>query len=97
MIPYLGTQLAGRNHNGEPMNYVLTLVLSAGGVNETFVPLGRNVQSRLGERVAIVLVFSADHIEVCRKCAVRCDPVCAKAIPFNTKPECFRAGFGLRK
>jgi hypothetical protein len=43
------------------------------------------------------LVWIADHSEVCRKCAVRCDPVCAKAIPFNTKPECFRAGFGLRK
>ena len=34
------------------MNYVLTLVLNAGGVNETFVPLCRNVQSRLGERFA---------------------------------------------
>ena len=30
--------------------------------------------------------------QVCRKCAVRCDPVCAKTLLFNTRSECFRTG-----
>jgi hypothetical protein len=41
-------------------------------------------------------VRSSRLAQVCRKCAVRCDPVCAKALLFNTRPECFRAGLFWR-
>src|SRR5258708_27240327 len=37
----------GRNHNGQPLNYVLTLVLNAWAVNGTFVPFGARCSSRL--------------------------------------------------
>jgi hypothetical protein len=30
--------------------------------------------------------------QVCHKCAVRFDPMCAKALLFNTSADCFRAG-----
>jgi len=34
---------------------------------------------------------------VCRKCAVRFDPMCAKALLFNTRADCFRAGLVVGK
>ena len=35
--------------------------------------------------------------EVCRKCAVHFDPMCAKALLFNTRADCFRAGLIVGK
>ena len=35
--------------------------------------------------------------QVCHKCAVRFDPMCAKALLFNTRPDCFRAGLIVGK
>ena len=35
--------------------------------------------------------------QVCRKCAVRFDPMCAKALLFNTRADCFRAGLIVGK
>src|SRR5271169_1768406 len=35
--------------------------------------------------------------EVCHKCAVRFDPVCANSLPFNTRPNCSRAGLVVGK
>ena len=35
--------------------------------------------------------------QVCRKCAVRFDPMCAKSLLFNTRPDCFRAGLIVGK
>jgi hypothetical protein len=37
------------------------------------------------------------HIQVCHKCAVRFDPICAKALLFNTRANCFRAGLVVGK
>jgi hypothetical protein len=34
---------------------------------------------------------------VCRKCAVRFDPMCAKSLLFNTELDCFRAGLIVGK
>jgi len=34
---------------------------------------------------------------VCRKCAVHFDPMCAKALLFNTRADCFRAGLIVGK
>src|SRR5271169_4329713 len=36
-------------------------------------------------------------VEVCHKCAVRFDPMCAKALLFNTRADCFRAGLIVGK
>ena len=35
--------------------------------------------------------------QVCHKCAVHCDPMCAKALLFNTRADCFRAGLIVGK
>jgi hypothetical protein len=35
--------------------------------------------------------------QVCRKCAVHFDPMCAKALLFNTRADCFRAGLIVGK
>jgi hypothetical protein len=35
--------------------------------------------------------------QVCRKCAVRFDPVCAKSLLFNTELDRFRAGLIVGK
>lgn len=35
--------------------------------------------------------------QVCHKCAVRFDPMCAKALLFNTRADCFRAGLIVGK
>jgi hypothetical protein len=35
--------------------------------------------------------------QVCHKCAVRFDPMRAKALLFNTRPDCFRAGLVVGK
>jgi len=35
--------------------------------------------------------------KVCRKCAVHFDPMCAKALLFNTRADCFRAGLVVGK
>lgn len=37
-------------------------------------------------------ILSANCPRVCRKCAVPCEPLCAKVSLFNTSCECFRAG-----
>jgi hypothetical protein len=34
---------------------------------------------------------------VCHKCAVPFDPMCAKALLFNTRANCFRAGLIVGK
>jgi hypothetical protein len=34
---------------------------------------------------------------VCHKCAVHFDPMCAKALLFNTRADCFRAGLIVGK
>ena len=34
---------------------------------------------------------------MCHKCAVRFDPMCAKALIFNTRADCFRAGLIVGK
>jgi hypothetical protein len=35
--------------------------------------------------------------QVCHKCAVHFDPMCAKALLFNTELGCFRAGLIVGK
>ena len=35
--------------------------------------------------------------QVCRKCAVRFDPMCARSLLFNTEPDRFRAGLIVGK
>ena len=35
--------------------------------------------------------------QVCHKCAVRFEPMCAKALLFNTRADCFRAGLVVGK
>jgi hypothetical protein len=35
--------------------------------------------------------------QVCHKCAVHCDPMCAKALLFSTRADCFRAGLIVGK
>lgn len=37
-------------------------------------------------------IVTAPRKEVCRKCAVRFDPICARLSLFNTSSKCFRAG-----
>jgi hypothetical protein len=46
--------LEGRSQNGQPLNYVPTVVWNAIGVNETFVPVGSpgRIQSQTAERVS---------------------------------------------
>ncbi len=36
-------------------------------------------------------------IQVCHKCAVPFDPICANLLLFNTKPNCSRAGLIVGK
>ena len=36
-------------------------------------------------------------VQVCHKCAVPFDPMCAKALLFNTRANCFRAGLIVGK
>jgi hypothetical protein len=50
----------------------------------------------VGSSLGKLLLRLREPHRVCRKCAVRCDPVCAKALLFNTRPECFRAGLFWR-
>ena len=36
-------------------------------------------------------------IQVCHKCAVHFDPMCTKALLFNIRADCFRAGLIVGK
>jgi hypothetical protein len=42
-------------------------------------------------------VFDWECVQVCHKCAVPFDPMCAKALLFNTRANCFRAGLIVGK